>query len=58
MDLGGEDGYRGIQSPRGPSLPDERRPVLEGCAGYLDFGSLGLVGKEGDQAEMCIRDST
>ena len=26
--------------------------MLEGCAGYLDFGSLGLVGKEGDQAEQ------
>ena len=52
MNLGGEDGYRGIQSPRGAGFADQRRPVLEGCAGYLDFGSLGLVGKEGDQAEQ------
>ena len=52
MDLGGEDGYRGIQPPRGASLSNERRPVLERSAGNLDFGGLGFASEESDQAEQ------
>ena len=52
MYLSGEDRHRGIQSPRGAGFADQRRPVLERGAGYLDFGGLGVASEEGDQAEQ------
>ena len=52
MNLGGEHGHRGVQPPRGAGLSNERRPVLERGAGYLDFGGLGVASEEGDQAEQ------
>ena len=52
MYLSGEDRHRGIQSPCGAGFADQRRPVLERGAGYLDFGGLGVASEEGDQAEQ------
>lgn len=35
-----------------PGLPNERRPVLERGAGYLDFCGLGVASKKGEQAKQ------
>ena len=58
MNLGCEDGYRGVQPPRGAGLPNERRPVLERGAGYLDFGGLGVASKKGEQAKQVTAGKT